>query len=402
MEYTPISIKEVNKQSKGKTYEYFEARTTVTFEDGTKKRKCGTGKTRKDANACLKQKLEELEQLNNERKEREEAITVETTVPVNSSTLNEALEHFLEYRLREGIREATYVRDDRVRRNQIAEYPLGKMHPLKIEHRDILDYMDTLKKEGLSKSTQDKAYSLLRLYFNFIYKDNRQYNPCYEIRIGYAPKVTVESILSTEDVVAMFRACNELKGDTDIFQFAFMTYERPGEVATLKFSDWNKKDKTLKITRTYTENRNARKVVSPDGQTKTESSNRVIRLSEMANNLLIERYEAAYKELGRKARTAYIWRRATNRHLPIEYNALRRLQYKVMDEAGIEKHIKPHGLRHSGITFYGKDRDQFLAISRNAGHSRPSITEDIYSHVLDEHVEAAVVSANRMNQSLCG
>ena len=73
-----------------------------------------------------------------------------------------------------------------------------------------------------------------------------------------------------------------------------------------------------------------------------------------------------------------------------------------MDEAGIEKHIKPHGLRHSGITFYGKDRDQFLAISRNAGHSRPSITEDIYSHVLDEHVEAAVASANRMNQSLCG
>ena len=48
MEYTPISIKKVNKQSKGKTYEYFEARTTVTFEDGTKKRKCGTGKTRKD------------------------------------------------------------------------------------------------------------------------------------------------------------------------------------------------------------------------------------------------------------------------------------------------------------------------------------------------------------------
>ncbi len=103
MEYTPISIKKVNKQSKGKTYEYFEARTTVTFEDGTKKRKCGTGKTRKDANACLKQKLEEFKQLNNERKEQEEAITVETTVPVNSSTLNEALEHFLEYRLREGI-----------------------------------------------------------------------------------------------------------------------------------------------------------------------------------------------------------------------------------------------------------------------------------------------------------
>ncbi len=140
MEYTPISIKKVNKQSKGKTYEYFEARTTVTFEDGTKKRKCGTDKTRKEAKACLKQKLQELEQLNNERKEQEEAITVETTVQVNSSTLNEALEHFLEYRLREGIREATYVRDDRVRRNQIAEYPLGKMHPLKIEHNRLVKF----------------------------------------------------------------------------------------------------------------------------------------------------------------------------------------------------------------------------------------------------------------------
>ena len=85
---------------------------------------------------------------------------------------------------------------------------------------------------------------------------------------------------------------------------------------------------------------------------------------------------------------------------PIDYNTVRRLLKKVLELAGIEKEITLHGLRHSGITFYAKDRDQFLTISKNAGHSRPSITEDVYSHVLDEHKEAAAKSADRLNEEL--
>lgn len=309
------------------------------------------------------------------------------------------MEHFLEYRLKEGGRESTYARDDRTRRNQIAPYPIAQMKPLEVTHNDILDYIQQLRNAG---STLDKAYSLIRLYYNFIYRDNRKANPCYGIKIGYAPKLTEENILDTEETARMFQVCNEVGGNADLYQFAFMTYERPGEVATLRFTDWNPKKKTLRITRTYTENKKGQKVVSPDGQTKTQSSDREMKLSDMANDLIRRRYNKIWKSTGKRPGNSYIWTSATDKSKPINYNALRRLLDKLLKMAEIEKHFTPHGLRHSGITFYGRDRDQFLVISRNAGHSRPSITEDIYSHVLDEHEEEAVQSANRLNQRLCG
>ena len=177
-----------------------------------------------------------------------------------------------------------------------------------------------------------------------------------------------------------------------------MTYERPGEVSTLKFSDWSRQTKTVKINRTYTEDAEGKKIVSAEGKTKTKTSTRTIKLSEMANDLLIKRYNQRWQTLGKRPGSSYIWTQKKDSGKPIDYNTLRRLFNKVLEVAEVEKHITLHGLRHSGITFYGKDRDQFLTISKNAGHSRPSITEDIYSHVLDEHKDAAVKSADNLNK----
>lgn len=412
MEYTPISIHKREKMNNGKRYIYYEARSTVTLADGTSQRICGNGKKKKEAGNALMKKIELLLQ----EKPKEEPSTEEnpaskqetsneekkTTVPVRSDTFNQALEHFLEYRLKENGRESTYVRDNRTRRNQIMPYPIAQKHPLQINHNDILEYIQQLKDAGCSKSTQDKAYSLVRLYYNYIFKDNQRDNPCYGVVIGYSPKLQREQVLSSKEVTKMFQMCDEIGGNADLYKFAFMTYERPGEVATLKFSDWNQETKTMRITRTYTENKNGQKVVSPDGQTKTRSSDRIIMLSDMANEIIRKRYDNYLKENRRPPENVYIWTRATDKTKPIEYNALRRMLKKLLKMAGVNKHVTPHGLRHSGITFYGQDRDQLMAISRNAGHSRPSITEDIYSHILEEHEEKAVCSANRLNERLYG
>lgn len=391
MKYTPISIHKkskthTNKDGKEKKYAYYEAVCTV--QTGLESwRETGSGKTRQAAKEALLAKLDIAEKKSS------------TSVPVKAETLDEALHHFAEYQLREGNwSEATYSRNERTRRNQIETYLIGMKHPLEVNHEDILIYLEQLRGYKYSDSTLDKAYSLLQVYFNFVYKDNQQQNPCYNIHIGYSPKLSKDKVLSSEEVSRVFAACDRLGGNADLIQFAFMTYERPGEVSTLKFSDWNRDLKTMRVTRTYTQDKNGKVIVSQDGKTKTKTSTRTIRLSNLANDLIKDRYNKRWQALGHRPGAAYIWTQKKNPDKPIDYNTLKRLLKKALKEADVNKEITPHGLRHSGITFYGKDRDQFLTISKNAGHSRPSITEDIYAHVLDEHEEEAAKSADKLNQ----
>lgn len=390
MKYTPITINKKTKTHKDKggkekKYIYYEAVCTVQLAKKSY-RETGNGKTRQAAKDALLKKLDAEEKKNL------------TSVPVKSETLSDAIDHFLKYKLSEGWAESTYSRNQRTREKQIETYSIGMKHPLEVTHNDILEYLEQLRSYKYSKSTLDKAYSLLQLYFNYVYQDNRMQNPCYGIKIGYAPKLEEDQVLTSEEVARVFKACDKLGGNTDIIKFAFMTYERPGEVSTLKFSDWSRQTKTVKINRTYTEDAEGKKIVSAEGKTKTKTSTRTIKLSEMANDLLIKRYNQRWQTLGKRPGSSYIWTQKKDSGKPIDYNTLRRLFNKVLEVAKVEKHITLHGLRHSGITFYGKDRDQFLTISKNAGHSKPSITEDIYSHVLDEHKDAAVKSADNLNK----
>lgn len=385
MKYTPIEINKRTRTIKGKKYVYYEARCTVQLAKKSY-RETGSGKTRQAAKDALLKKLDAEEKKNL------------TSVEVKSDTLNDAIDHFLQYKLSEGWAASTYSRNQRTRENQIETYLIGMKHPLEVTHNDILEYLEQLRSYKYSNSTLDKAYSLLQLYFNYVYQDNRMQNPCYGIKIGYAPKLEEDHVLTSEEVARVFKVCDDLGGNADIIKFAFMTYERPGEVSTLKFSDWSRQTKTIKINRTYTEDAEGKKVVSAEGKTKTKTSRRSIKLSEMANDVLVKRYNQRWQSLGKRPGTAYIWTQQRDQSKPIDYNTLRRLFKKILKLAEVDKEITLHGLRHSGITFYGKDRDQFLTISKNAGHSRPSITEDIYSHVMDEHKEAAVKSADNLNK----
>ena len=392
MEFTPISIRKKTKSHKGKDgkvkkYTYYEAVTTVMAAK-EHWRETGSGKTRIEAKNALMEKINRSEEKL-------------TSVEVKAETLAIALKHFAEYLLREGKwAESTYSRNARIIEHQVETYLIGLKPPKEVTHEDVLSYLEQLRGYGYSKSTQDKAYSLLQLYFNYIYKDNRGNNPCYGIKIGYEPKLSRDNVLSSEEVKKVFRVCDEMGGNADLIKFAFMTYERPGEVRVLRFSDWDSKAQTVKINRTMTQDKEGHATISEEGKTKTKTSTREIKLSQLANEIIKKRYNEKWNKDKKRPGKAYIWPQKRDKTKPMDYNTMRRLFKKVLEAAGVDKNVTLHGLRHSGITFYGKDRDQFLTISKNAGHSRPSITEDIYSHVLDEHKEQAAKSADRLNEEL--
>jgi integrase/recombinase XerD len=60
-------------------------------------------------------------------------------------------------------------------------------------------------------------------------------------------------------------------------------------------------------------------------------------------------------------------------------------------KAGIGKHVHPHMLRHSFATDMYRQTKDLLTTSKALGHARVATTE-IYTHLVDEDVEAAMRS----------
>ena len=55
---------------------------------------------------------------------------------------------------------------------------------------------------------------------------------------------------------------------------------------------------------------------------------------------------------------------------------------KILNNAGIDKHITIHGLRHTGISYYIRHGVDKEFVAKMAGHSNSKITEDVYMVVI--------------------
>jgi integrase len=77
---------------------------------------------------------------------------------------------------------------------------------------------------------------------------------------------------------------------------------------------------------------------------------------------------------------------------PLHPNSLRRVFGRLCAEAGVPV-IRIHDIRHTYATLTLESGANLLAVSRQLGHSKPSITSDIYAHVtarMQDQVTAAI------------
>ena len=63
-------------------------------------------------------------------------------------------------------------------------------------------------------------------------------------------------------------------------------------------------------------------------------------------------------------------------------NFIRRVWHPWLKEAGLPR-VKFHSLRHSHITALLADGGNLKAVSERVGHSRASMTADVYSHAVE-------------------
>ncbi|MDT2765628.1 tyrosine-type recombinase/integrase [Lactococcus raffinolactis] len=169
-----------------------------------------------------------------------------------------------------------------------------------------------------------------------------------------------------------------------ILEFLFLTGLRYGELASLKWEDYDKQAAYIDINSTldYSVGGVTKKCHTTP---KTIASNRKVYLSNRSIEILTY-FKSDNTRLLQNGRSfkdyGYIFPSRTGN--PVSWRDLGRSFANFGKRAGFDRKFSPHALRHSHITHLVESGADQVAIMERVGHSDPTITTKIYTHTTDE------------------
>ena len=275
--------------------------------------------------------------------------------------------------------------------NQIKTSKLALKYADAITHNEIQELIDKLANDGYSKSTVKHTKEVFTEYYAHLYGRYSQYNPAVGLKLplfdSEADDVVDENnILDDEEIKIFFKQCDAPHVPhhfgchySDMFKFLILTYIRSGEACALQVKDFKSlSDGTgrISITKSVTKDYDGKCKI---GTTKTKTSRRNIKLSKIATDIIKNRIK-------NKKPNDYIWSQNDGSFLKPSNvsNAFK----KILAKTEINKTLKLHDLRHTGISFAIRHRPEQLAnISKMAGHKSIAVTADIYNHFTQQSVD---------------
>lgn len=361
-----------------KTDRYFKCQTTVIIEN-TKKKIATYAKTRKEANAKMIAKLESLGKV--EEKEVEEK--------KKSEILENAIKAYNDQTdILKNNKESTICYLNQYLRCHISTYEIAKMKVDDVTRSDVLKWIGSMKADRKSEAVQKKAYNVMSAFFKYYYRDQPSKNPCNSIHFTQKDKaVEATQILNDYEIQWLIDACENAYDEVnaDIIEVLLFSYMRSGELIGLRVKDWLDAEQTLCIRSTLTRDRLGHYCVKQ--QTKTRTSKRDIIVNDVVYDIIQTRLIELEEKYDRLKPNWYIFHSEKYLDKPISRTAIRHLLQRMLERAGIRKSVRVHDLRHSGISYFLRNGGTLADVSRRAGHSKQSITADIYSHAIDESLK---------------
>jgi len=180
-----------------------------------------------------------------------------------------------------------------------------------------------------------------------------------------------------EDEIMQFLISTKESRNKALYHLAILTGMRQGELLGLMWTDINFKRGTILIQRQL--EHGLQSFVAP----KTKSGIRTIRILEQTIQILREHKERQNYE---KAFFANRWKDfglvfCTTIGTPMDHSALL-AEFKEELKTAMVKKIRFHDLRHTAASHMINTGASITTISRTLGHSKPSITMDIYGHLI--------------------
>lgn len=266
---------------------------------------------------------------------------------------------------------------------------IGKVRLDALRLRDVEGFYTELQEHGVSNRTIRLIHNILHCAFEKAVKyDYIIKNPTTGADL---PRYTHEE-MKILDPSEVNRFLVTAKGTPEyaLFYLAVTTGMRMGELFGLKWSDVNWQRATIYIQRQS-------QFIPGEGyhfaETKTRSGKRIIDLSNGAMEALQkekERLNARKIFAGDKwEENDLIFPNSVGR--PRDATNTRIVLNRILEASGVTK-IRFHDLRHTAASILLNSNVPLIKVSRMLGHSKPSVTLDIYTHLInDQSREAANV-----------
>lgn len=180
--------------------------------------------------------------------------------------------------------------------------------------------------------------------------------------------------LNIDEIKKLIAACTQNLDPRYMSEYiiltAILTGARFGEIAALKWSDIDFKNKTISITKSW--NRKYQEIGPP----KTHSSVRTITVPDILLKDLSQLKDNGYE---------FVFGTNIGKHLPPGHGTVNTTLKSIMKDAGIYKQgFHFHSLRHSHVAYLLAHKVDIYAISKRLGHSNVSTTLGVYAYMIDE------------------
>lgn len=349
----------------------------------TKKRKqqwIAAGRTRREAEAKLTEVLHGL--------------SAGTFLKPSKVTVGEFLRQWLQDYAAVNVRPKTFEGyRERLEKHVIPS--LGSILLAHLKPAHIQEYIATKLKEGLSANTVTGQYRILSEALNHAVRwDMVNRNVCKAID---PPRIeSVEMLaLDVPGVQRLLEAAEGTPWHTFIY-VAVGTGMRRSELLAVRWRDLDLQNFTLTVRRVLHWVKDQGFVFT---EPKTKKSARTIPLPPsvaMALRGHREQQEAETETLGGAiTNDPLVFARVDGS--PIYPSAASHAFLSIAKKAGLAAGIHLHSLRHTHASLLLAQGENLLVISQRLGHAKPSITSDIYSHLLPGIQEQAAV---RFDQQL--
>ncbi|MCS4486340.1 site-specific integrase [Staphylococcus americanisciuri] len=246
-------------------------------------------------------------------------------------------------------------------------------------------FINDLIDKGYSKSTIKKSHSFLkRALQRAVYDRLIHFNPCDGVELKHKDlKEPQKAQYLPKDKIKPFLEMVKKRDIHQYYMFRTMieTGIRVGEANALLWSDYNSKDKTLSITKSYdqknkkwnpTKNKENRIIYITDDLAKELTK---LKYLQNANRIVNEDiYNSEYD---------FMFCNEVGNPIPrsTTHNTMKQITGKLL---GKENALSIHKLRHTHATLLLESDVPMKVIQERLGHKTMAVTEQVYSHVTEQ------------------
>lgn len=229
-----------------------------------------------------------------------------------------------------------------------------------IKEKDIMYLVHEFLKAEYSKSTIKSSLIVLSQAFDKAHDNGlMESNPAQKVRVPQRASEKEVRALTNLEQRSVVAACNKISG-SDVILFLLETGLRREEVCNLKWIDYNKVNKYIKVTKS-----------------KTNAGIRIVPLTANAINIIARQPNI----------NSYIFNHRKN--APHTNTSLKNIYMKIRLETGITD-FTTHVCRHTFATRLIENGADAKSVSKLLGHTDVSFTLNRYTTIDDEQLRKTV------------